>query len=129
MGSEYVQPPVKDGEAAHPVATAWREPFRDVVKAFKQGDYALATNVPMVIPVPSATANQIKAYVLDYGETLADLPEETWGTSVAQWMGTHWDVLVDLWTVESGRSDMVMSARVFEVGTSFRIEIELVYVP
>jgi hypothetical protein len=129
MGSDYVQPPVKDEETAHPVASAWREAFRDVVKAFKQGDYVLATNVPMVAPVSSATADQIKTYVLDYGETLADLPDETWVTSVAQWMGTHWDVLVDLWTVESGRSDMVMDARVFEVETSFRIEILSVYVP
>jgi hypothetical protein len=120
---------VKDEETAHPVATAWREAFRDVVNAFRQGDYALATNIPMVAPVSSATVDQIKTYVLDYGETLADLPGETWATSVAHWMGTHWDVLVDLWTVESGRSDMVMSARVFEMERSFRIEIGAVYVP
>jgi hypothetical protein len=100
-----------------------------VIEAFKQGDYVLATPVPMVAPVSSATADQIKAYVLDYGETLADLPDETWATSVAQWMGTHWDILVDLWTIESGRSDMVMDARAFEVEKSFRIEILSVYVP
>jgi hypothetical protein len=128
MGSEY-QSPIKDEEAAHPVATVWREAFRDVVKGFKQGDYALATSVPMVAPVSSAAAARIKAYLLDYGETLADLPDEAWVTSAAQWMGTHWDVVVDLWTVESGPSDMVISARVFEVEMSFRIEIDSVYVP
>jgi len=62
-------------------------------------------------------------------ETLAELPDETWATSVSQWMGTHWEVLVDLWTVESGKSDLVLDARVFEQETGFRIEIHSVYVP
>jgi len=44
-------------------------------------------------------------------------------------MGTHWEVLVDLWTVESGKSDLVLDARVFEQETGFRIEIHSVYVP
>jgi hypothetical protein len=44
-------------------------------------------------------------------------------------MSTHWDVLVDLWTVESGCSDMVLHAHVFEAGKSFRVEVYLVYVP
>ena len=29
-------------------------------------------------------------------------------------MGTHWDVLVDLWTVEAGESNLVLCVRVFE---------------
>jgi hypothetical protein len=44
-------------------------------------------------------------------------------------MGTRWDVLIDLWTVESGRSDLVLDARVFEVPSGYRYEIHLVYVP
>jgi hypothetical protein len=44
-------------------------------------------------------------------------------------MGSHWDVLVDLWSVESGRSDMVLDARVSETNDGFLIEIHLVYVP
>jgi hypothetical protein len=71
----------------------------------------------------------MKRYVADYGETLCDLPAETWTTSVAQWTGIHWDVLVDLWTVESERSDMVLHAFVSEVKNGFRIKIHLVYVP
>jgi hypothetical protein len=38
-------------------------------------------------------------------------------------------VLVDLWTLESGESDMVLSARVFEVTNGFQIEIDSVHVP
>ena len=66
---------------------------------------------------------------MNYGETLADLPDEAWETSIAQWMGTHWDVLLDLWTVESGRSDMALCARVFEEEDGFRFEIDSVHVP
>lgn len=44
-------------------------------------------------------------------------------------MISHWDVLVDLWTVESGASDLVLFARVFEVENGFRFEIASVHVP
>ena len=122
-------PAVKDENAEHPVASAWRPTLCEIVKAFVRGDYALKQRVPSVAPVSAETARQIERYVADYGETLCELPEETWSTSVAQWTGSHWDVLVDLWTVESGRSDMVLDARVSETPDGFSIEIHLVYVP
>ena len=64
-----------------------------------------------------------------YGAALVDLPEESWDTSVAQWMETYWEVLVDLWTVQEGRSDLVLHARVFEVGYDFEIKIDSIFVP
>ncbi len=76
-----------------------------------------------------AVADQILAYVTDYGETLAELPDDTWQSSVSQWMGTHWDILVDLWTVESGKSDLVLSGRVFESNGGYRFEIDSLHVP
>jgi hypothetical protein len=103
--------------------------LRKIVDAFVRGDFALKKRIPLVAPVPPATARQMKKYVAEYGETLRALPDDTWSTSVAQWMGTRWEVLVDLWTVESGRSDMVLHVFVSEVKTGFRIEIHLVYVP
>jgi hypothetical protein len=129
MGPDVIVHALKDERAAHPVATAWRPAFRGIVGAFAARDYALERGVESVAPVPPSTADSVKAYIKDYGETLTDLPEETWTTSVSQWMSTHWDVLVDLWTVESGCSDMVLHARVFEAGESFRVEVYLVYVP
>ena len=44
-------------------------------------------------------------------------------------MGEYWEVLVDLYTVESGRSDMVLHARVFAENDGYRIEPGMVYVP
>jgi hypothetical protein len=123
------QQPVKDEDAAHPIADSWRPRLREIVKALAEGDFGLARGIPSVAPPSKSTVDQMRAYVEDYGETLADLPEETWESSAAQWMETHWDVLVDLWTVESGRSDMVLSLRVFEAGKEFRFEIVLLFVP
>jgi hypothetical protein len=120
---------IKDEDAEHPVASAWRPTLKKIVDAFVRGDYGLKKRIPHVAPVPPATARHMKKYVAEYGETLRTLPDDTWSTSVAQWMGNGWEVLVDLWTVESGRSDMVLHVFVSEVKTGFRIKIHLVYVP
>ena len=120
---------MKDKDAAHPIASAWRPTFREIVKALARGDYALCNGIRFVAPVDERTASQMRAYIADYGETLADLPDETWQSSVAQWQRSCWEVLVDLWTVESSRSDLVLAARVFETDDGFKIEIDSVHVP
>lgn len=120
---------IEDLESAHPVPSAWRQTFRDIVGAFARGDHGIANGLPGVARVSASDAEHIRSYIADYGETLTELPEESWETSVAQWMDGHWEVLVDLWTVEAGASDLVLSARVFEEGTGVRIEVHMVYVP
>ena len=122
-------PAVKDEDAQHPVAGVWREPLRNVVRAFARGDYGLAQGVAGVEPVDAHTAQHIRDYIADYGATLVDLPDEAWDTSVAQWQGTHWELLVDLWTAEEGRSDLVLDCRVHEADNGHRITLHLVYVP
>ena len=121
--------PVKDEEGAHPVAVAWRPILSEVVRAFVRGDYELSEGVPSVEPVPAAKARQFSKYVADYGATLIELPEATWETSCAQWMGNRWEVLVDLWTKEEGRSDLVLHMDVTESGDGYRFKVHLLYVP
>ena len=53
----------------------------------------------------------------------------SWQSSLCQWMGDSWDVLVDLWTAESGPSDLVLFVRVTESGSSYRFEVRGVWVP
>lgn len=120
---------VKDEENQRPIPTAWRPVFREVVKAFVKRDYRLKAGVPGVAPVDRDVAEQIENYIEEYGETLVELPDETWDTSVCIWMGKHWDAIVDLWTAGEGRSDMVLSARVSDSAGGFLFKIELVYVP
>lgn len=120
--------PTKSDFDVHPVPTRWRPVLKDVVKALAEGDYALSREIPCVRMKPSAPA-QIRSYVADYGERLVELPDDTWQSSFALWTGTHCTVTVSLWTAESGESDMVLSARVFEDSGDYRFEIGLVYVP
>jgi len=120
---------VKDLEREHPIATAWRPALRSIVSAFVRDDYELTEVDPRVDPVSVETAAQMRAYVADYGETLVELPRDTWSTSVSIWYESHWHVIVDLWTRESGRSDMILDANVRETPDGFRIAVHLVYVP
>lgn len=122
-------PAVKDPDVAHPIAGAWRPMLCEVVRRFVQEDYHLARSVRGVEPVSAATAEQVRDSLADYGATLVNLPDDTWRTSVAQWMGTHWEVLVDLWTVEEGRSDLVLAGDVVETSAGARLTVRMVYVP
>lgn len=123
------QEPIRDENAAHPVATVWRPTLKRVVEAFVAGDFQLRRGIESVIPPAPDVAEGIAVRVADYGETLIDLPEETWKSSIAQWMDPHWDLVIDLWTKEAGRSDLVLTAQVEEIDGEYRFEIDSVYVP
>ena len=101
----------------------------DVVRCFVVGDYGLEAGVEGVEPISEKTAQQIRTYIANYGATLVQLPQDTWKTSVAQWYGTHWDILVDLWTAEEGPSDLVLGGRISETDVGPRLTVDLVYVP
>ena len=113
--------PLKDEKNAHPIADTWRPVIREIVRALAEGDYGLVRGIPSVAPPSRATAEQIRTYVADFGEALAVVPDETWNSSVSQWMETHWDLLVDLWTLESGRGDLALSLRVYEADGGFSV--------
>ena len=112
-----------------PIPSVWRPVFRDIVSAFAKGDFRLSAGVPGVSPVRENVADQIAAYVKNYGETLVELPDETWETSVCMWTGTRWDTIVDLWTLGEGRSDLTLQTLVSETETGFTYDVRLVYVP
>ena len=112
------------------VPSQWRDVLNEIVKALAEGDYLLQRNIPRVEAISPETAERIRRYVEEYGERLVELPPDTWTSSIARWMRTRWDVLVDLWTEESGASDLVLHARVFETADGeIRIEVHSVHVP
>ncbi|MBW8890380.1 MAG: hypothetical protein JF616_21715 [Fibrobacteres bacterium] len=121
--------PHKDKVKAHPIAMSWRPLLVKIVNAFVKGDYELKEAIPSVDPVTTETADHIRKYIASYGATLTDIPEATWETSCAQWMGDRWEVLIDLWTKEEGRSDLVLHLNAFESNDEYRFEIYLVFVP
>ncbi|MDP3155097.1 MAG: hypothetical protein Q8N23_20625 [Archangium sp.] len=127
--TDQQQAAIKDRNASHPIATAWRPTLREVVKSFAQGDFALAAGIRGVAPIRPRARTQIESYLKEYGKKLTELPDETWETSGAQWVEpTHWEIDVDLWT-DQGKSDLVLAARVFENGGDLRFEIDSVHVP
>ena len=120
---------VKDEEGQRSIPTVWRETLSAVIEAFKDGDYVLGRGVRGVRPVSEGTASDILRNIQQYGATLISLPGESWETSACQWMGSYWDVLVDLFTLEEYASDLVLSARVYESDTEYLFEIHSVHVP
>lgn len=129
MTSEAPLEPSKDEDAQQSIPVAWRSTLTAIVDALVEADFSLRRGIAGVSPVAASTIEQMSGYVTHYGETLAPLTAETWRTSVAMWMRGHWEILVDLQTVESGSSDLVLHAHVFETSEGYRYELHALYVP
>jgi hypothetical protein len=119
----------KDENAQQPISTAWRPVLTQVVSALKNGDYRLDAGVSGVEPPSIETAEHIRVSITAYGAKLVELPEDSWKSSVCMWYGTHWDALVDLWTEEEGRSDLLLSVRIAEESNGYSYKVHMVYVP
>lgn len=64
-------PAVKDPDASHPIAGAWRPTLAEVVHCLVRGDYSLEAGVSGVEPIPAKTAQQIRRiYETDTGPRL-----------------------------------------------------------
>ena len=112
-------------ETHEPIALEWRPVLSAIVKALADEDYGLGREIHAVAPVSARTEDQLRRVVHDYGETLIELPDETWLTSTAHLTGPHWNCSVDLFTAEAGRSDMVLSVRVFAIESNgYRFDVD-----
>jgi hypothetical protein len=120
---------LKDEEKQRPIPSAWREKIAELVEAISRGDYQFSSVREGVKPVPEVNANSIARNIANYGAGILPLSEDTWRTSVCQWMRGYWDALVDLHTEEEGASDLVLALRVFESDGSYMFEVKSVYVP
>lgn len=122
-------PVVYDEETASQVPTVWRETLIRIVEAFKNNDLAAINHIKGVQNIELEHLQDIAENITDYGETLVSLPDETWETSQALWMGFCWYVILDLFTEREGRSDLILSIRVFETDGVFEYSIQDIYVP
>jgi len=120
---------IKDLSGQRPVPTLWRETLASIVECLTKGDFELATGIPGVLKLAAGIASRIEQGITSYGATLVSLPEAAWETSVCQWMRSYWEVLVDLYTEEEGSSDLVLTVRVRESGSSYSFEVISVLVP
>ncbi|MCY0915773.1 DUF7668 domain-containing protein [Massilia antarctica] len=120
---------LKDEHNQGPIPTAWRPVFAAVVEGLKEGDVELVRRGEGIRPLSEKDAIRITDNIKRYGAKLVSLPEETWQTSVCQWMIGYWDALIDLYTVEEGASDLALAVRVYEEGNAYAFEIFSVHVP
>lgn len=120
--------PSKSGEQ-EPVHEVWRPTIEAIVTAFAEGDFALTRGIAGVAASTARDGDERRRAVASYGVTLASLSQETWKSSVSMWMGEWWDVIVDLWSVESGRTDLVVELRISEHGEGYRYVMGIIYVP
>ncbi len=120
---------IEDEHASHPIATDWRPMLTAVVERFVKGDFSLSSPVPGVLPVDPDIAKQNKDYVTEYGQPLVNLSIEVWNSSCAQWIGKHWDIIVDLCTATEGVSDLVLTGKVANVNGNPMFTVGLIYVP
>jgi len=130
LGNDSNEVPVtKDADNEGPIPSAWRPVLKSIVDAFAREDYLLNDGLSGVAPISEETADQVREYIQDYGAKLIELPPESWDTSVCIWMGNRWDALIDLWTEDEGRSDLVLEAHVSEADSEYVVAIHMVYVP
>jgi hypothetical protein len=130
LGNDSNEVPVtKDADNEGPIPSAWRPVLKSIVDAFAREDYLLNDGLSGVAPISEETADQVREYIQDYGAKLVELPPESWDTSVCIWMGDHWDALIDLWTEDEGRSDLVLEVDVSEADSGYVVAIHMVYVP
>jgi hypothetical protein len=117
---------VKDDENESRVPDVWRATLSSIVDALVIGG---EPELPRVSFRTTDTWRHIKANVEEYGAHLIALPQESWNSSVCIWVGEFWDILVDLYAEEEGRSDLVLQVHIREAKDGYRYEVVLVYVP
>lgn len=122
-------PVVEDAENEVPVPTEWRGTLKAIADAFADGDFRLDSSIQDVLGISDSDAFYHQRAVVNYGATLVYLPAESWQSSVCQWMIDYWDVMVDLYTAEEGRSDLVLRVRVYAEDEGYRFEVHMLYVP
>lgn len=118
----------KDDLGELPIPTDWRSTIVAIVQSLISEGCG-STPVPSVSPLSPERRARIAESVDSYRACLVELPEQSWDTSVCQWSGEYWDALIDLFTEEEGRSDLVLSLRVREQADGYSFEVMSVHVP
>lgn len=122
-------PVLYDKDTATPVPSVWRETLIKIIEAFKNNDLASINQIEGVQNIELEHLQEIAENITDYGEKLVSLPDETWDSSQAYWMGFCWNIILDLFTEREGRSDLILLIRVFETDGVFEYSIQDIYVP
>lgn len=119
-----------DSEFQSPIPSIWRECIIQIIEAFKDKDFGRLNTLPSVQCIDLAYAAEIAENIDAYGAHLISLAEESWHTSVCIYMKNEsWKAIIDLFTVEEGRSDLIIDLFIFKKENQFIFQINNIYVP
>ena len=119
-----------DSEFQSPIPSIWKDCIIQIVEAFKDKDLARLNTLPSVQCIDLAYASEIAENIDAYGAHLISLAEESWHTSVCIYMENEsWKAIIDLFTVEEGRSDLIIDLFIFKKENQFIFQINNIYVP
>jgi hypothetical protein len=121
--------PDRDEEIEQPIPVEWRPLIVEIVNDIRDRKLAPKSVSGFEIDVDSPEIELMYQSIDSYGDSLISLPEDAWQTSVCRWMGTHWHVLVDLFTAGEGLSDLVLFIDVYEREGSVCFKIQSIHVP
>lgn len=113
-----------------PVPTVWRNTLARMVDALCAHDYKFEQAIEGVPTPADGRDEQMQGFIAQYGQKLIPLPAETWETSCYRYeRHNRWSLIVDLYTVGEGRSDMILDVSVIEAEGGYSFVNPLVYVP
>lgn len=114
-----------------PVPVRWRPLLHEVVHRLVMGDYDGLAAEGLVAGSDLPESPSIGHWIEEYPGTLNDVPAEGWLHSdhwPNDWAPGSWSVVLDLWTVEEGLSDLSLEATVWDDGDTVRVRIDNVHV-
>lgn len=125
-------PDVPPGEpSSSPIPDHWRPRLAAVVQRLVDKDYAGLARDGLVAYTSDPTDASIGEWIEAYPATLVPLPEEAWDYA-ERWRcvsdPNSWEVVIDLWTAEEGRSDLTLEAIVLERNGEVLVTVENVHV-
>lgn len=116
----------KESNQELPIPTEWRSTLETIANAIVDGKSPEGSNIRKLDPESiDVSLNNIH----DYPDKLGSLTAAAWETSTYLWMGSYWEVLLDLSAHDGSTTDLALHLRVFENKDVFEFEPGLVYVP
>jgi hypothetical protein len=119
----------KDDSMEHAIPSQWRPVIKGIVDALRHNTSFRGEVGILIKELPSSEYERIFRNIQSYGGSLAELPEETWSTSICQWQDGYWELLVDLFTNEDDLSDLALFLKVEEGRDRYIFTIQSVHVP
>jgi hypothetical protein len=120
---------LKNPEIEQTIPVEWRDSLKCIVDDIRRKRFFPKSFKSFYYTVTDDNVSRIYSNLDAYGEELDILHDNTWNTSICRWTGSSWHVLLDLFTVEGGASDLVLFVDVYPEGAKYRFDIRSVHVP